>query len=346
MTQTRIRIAAVGLGWVSQNRHLPTIAASRSYTLSGVIDSKPENARAVGRKYGVRTAVSRQLSNVDWLDEVDAVVIGAPPFAHAELIEQAIGLGKHVLTEKPFVMEVADGERLAAAAEQAARVLSVVHNFQFSRSFLRLERDIAAGRIGAIRNIWATQLSNPERRLPVWYGDLPGGLFFDESPHLLYLVRRLLPGLVLCESRLTGSRRGDSTPAEVYAQLRAPGGETATVLMNFEAALSEWHLVVSGDNGTADVDVFRDIYLFFPNDRRHAPRDILRTGFTAVVGHLWGTAASGLLHLSSKLDYGNREVFSRFAAAIGSASLHPDYIGSHEAMAVRKLQQEILTGGH
>jgi len=341
-----IRIAAVGLGWVSQNRHLPAIAGSHGiYELAGVVDPSLERARAVATRYRTRAAAARTLAEVPWLGEVDAVVVGAPPFAHAALIEEAIAARKHVLTEKPFVMHVADGERLLESALRARLVLAVVHNFQFSRSFKRLERLILERKLGEIRSVWATQLSNPRRRLPEWYRDLPGGLFFDESPHLLYLIRRLLPDLSLLESRITPSAGGESTPAEVYAQFRNRRGQTATLLMNFEAALSEWHLIVTGEHGTADVDVFRDILTVLPNDGRHDAKDILRTSYRAIRDHLVGTLASGTLHSLQRLDYGNREIVARFADAIHQTALQPDFIGSHEALAVRRLQEDILNAG-
>lgn len=346
MSKPPIRIAAVGLGWVSQNRHLPAIAGSRgTYELTGVVDPSLERAQTVARRYRTRAAAARALANVPWLDDVEAIMIGAPPFAHAELIEEALTFGKHVLTEKPFVMNVADGERLLEQALKAHRVLAIVHNFQFSRSFKRLQRLMADGRLGGIRSVWATQLSNPRRRLPEWYRELPGGLFFDESPHLLYLVRRLLPDIELIESRITRSARGASTPAEVYAQLGNSAGQTATLLMNFEAALSEWHLVVTGEHGTADVDVFRDILTFLPNDGRHDAKDILRTTYRGIRDHVLGTLASGARHSLKQLDYGNSEIVARFADSIRELTLQPDFIGSHEALAVRRLQEDILSGG-
>lgn len=340
-----IRIAAVGLGWVSQNRHLPAIAASPgTYELAGVVDPSLERAQTVAARYRTRAAAARKLSEVPWLNDVEAVIIGAPPFAHAALIEEGLSFGKHVLTEKPFVMHVAEGERLCKQALNSRRVLAIVHNFQFSRSFKRLQGWILGNRLGAIRSVWGTQLSNPKRRLPEWYRELPGGLFFDESPHLLYLVRRLLPDLSLIESRITPSAAGESTPAEVYAQLRNSAGQTATLLMNFEAALSEWHLIVTGEAGTADVDVFRDILTFLPNDGRHDARDILRTSYRAMRDHALGTFTSGALHSLKRLDYGNREITARFASAIREAVLQPECIGSQEALAVRRLQEDILSG--
>lgn len=346
MSKPPIRIAAVGLGWVSQNRHLPAIAANRArYELAGVVDPNLERAQSIAARYRTRAAAARTLADVAWLEDVDAIMVGAPPFAHAALIDEAIASGKHVLTEKPFVMNIADGERLVKKALAAHRVLAIVHNFQFSRSFKKLQRVVRDRKLGEIRSVWAMQLSNPKRRLPEWYRSLPGGLFFDESPHLLYLVRRLLPELSLIEARITPSATGESTPGEVYAQLRNPSGQTATLLMNFEAALSEWHLIVTGELGTADLDVFRDILTFLPNDGRHDAKDILRTSYRGIRDHLLGTLSSGARYYLKQLDYGNREIVTRFADAIHNTALQPDFIGSHEALAVRRTQEDILSAG-
>lgn len=328
-----LRVAAVGVGWVSQNRHLPAIWRRAEYELVGVIDVDAVRARAVAGQYNVHHAVTGQLAEVDWLATVDAVIIGAPPPTHAELIEQALACKKHVLTEKPFVMSTREGDRLALTARRASRVLAIVHNFQFTRAFACLQRDMASGRLGEIHNLLAVQLSNPRRRLPAWVAGLPGGLFFDESPHPLYLARRLMPGVELEHVRLTPG--AGSTPKEVYAQLRNRRGQGATVLMRFEAALSEAHVTLAAEHGTADIDLFRDIYHFLPSDARHE-RDAPR----GPPG--WGSLTGGPLQVRSRLGYGYDEVLARFAAAIRSGTLEPEHIGCADALSVLRLQQEIL----
>ena len=47
---TRVRVAAVGLGWVSLHRHLPALRRDPSFELVGVIDRHPghDNAWLVG----------------------------------------------------------------------------------------------------------------------------------------------------------------------------------------------------------------------------------------------------------------------------------------------------------
>jgi len=335
-----LRVAAVGVGWVSQNRHLPAVWRRAEYELVGVIDVDAGRARAVAGQYNVHHAVTAKLAEVDWLASVDAIIIGAPPPTHGEIIEQALACKKHVLTEKPFVISVAEGEKLAAAAHRARRVLSIVHNFQFTRALACLQRDMISGRLGEIHSVLSVHLSNSRRRLPAWVAGLPGGLFFEESPHLLYLARRLLPGVELEQARVTAAS-GGVTPREVCAQLRNRRGQAATLLMRFEAAVSEWHVSLCAQHGTADIDMLRDIYLFVPSEARQEGREVLRHGVPAMSGHLWGSGA--LLTARSRLGYGYDEVLARFAAAIRGGTLQPEHIGCADALSVLRLQHEILT---
>jgi predicted dehydrogenase len=280
---------------------------------------------------------------VPWLGEVDAVVVGAAPAAHAALIGEALELGKHVLTEKPFVMTPAEGEALVALARRQRRVLAVVHNFQFARSTQRLAAEIAAGRFGGLRFIHARQLGNPRRRLPAWYDELPLGLFYDESPHLLYLLRALAPApLVLRRATVHPSTTGKRTPAWISAHYAA-GREAIPVKLElaFEAPLSEWHVTVAGEQRLGDVDVFRDIYVGLPNDGAHTTWPVLRTSLAATWSHWAQHLASGPRHLLGRLYYGNEEVFRRFAAAATTGG-EPAAIGAEDALAVLRMQHEII----
>src|SRR5262249_16392599 len=50
-------------------------------------------------------------------EPLDAVIIATPSKLHASMVEKALARGLHVFCEKPFVLDVADGERLATLAE-------------------------------------------------------------------------------------------------------------------------------------------------------------------------------------------------------------------------------------
>jgi scyllo-inositol 2-dehydrogenase (NADP+) len=339
-----LRVAAVGLGWVSLHRHLPVMRRDPAYELVGVIDRRPDHARAVARRLGLRRHhAGDRLAEVPWLDEVEAFVVGAAPGAHAALIGEALSLGRHVLTEKPFVMDPSEGERLVQLARENRLTLAIVHNFQFARSTRRLAADLQAGRYGTVRFIHARQLGNPMRRLPAWYEQLPLGLFYDESPHMFYLLRALAPApLRFLRAEVHPSTLGKQTPAWISAHYAAgPASIPVKLDMAFEAPLSEWHVSLAGERLLGDVDVFRDIYLRLPNDGLHTTWPVLRTSLRATWSHWAQHLLSGPRHLRGALHYGNEEVFRRFAAAVRSGA-PAQGIDAQDALAVLRMQHEVI----
>jgi predicted dehydrogenase len=310
-----LKVVCVGAGWATRERHLPALTAEPRVEVIGIVDSHAERAEKAARAF----KLPRWGSSLDepWVEQAECLTIGAPPLEHARLIGTALDRGWHCLTEKPFALPVEEAGRLVRRAQDTGRVVCVVHNFQFSRSGARLFDLVETGRLGRIEAVYAFQLSNPRRRLPQWYQALPGGLFLDESPHLLYLLRRLLGSLEprTVDARLDGTEIRDLVATFEHDSI------WASLSMGFGAPVSEWQFVVVGERALAALDIFRDILVILPNDGGHRAREILRTSARAVGGHLAGIASSGARLVGKRLSYGNDEVVRRFVDAVEG---HPE----------------------
>ncbi len=333
-----VKIAVIGAGWVVCSRHLPALKRSGRCEVIGVIDRNLERARAAAAKFKL-PHFADSLS-APWLADVEAVTVGVAPMSHYEVADALLDQGKHVLLEKPMCLTVAEGEALAVKAAAKGRQLAIVHNFQFASSVSRARARLASGRWGKITGLHAFQLSSPQRRLPVWYEKLPSGLFYDESPHLLYLLKAFGGRLQLRHANVIPSTQGRVTPSVVQAEFVLPE-VTATLYMNFEAPISEWQLLVFTERGAAVIDIFRDILVFVPHDGQHSARDITRSSLAMLWGHAAGFVRSGLSMCLGRLLYGNDEVVKRFLDAVeGKAELRDIDAGS--ALDVLKLQHAIL----
>jgi predicted dehydrogenase len=310
----------------------------------GVIDRRAERAQRVAESFNLSRWGCSENGVVDWLDEIDAVTLAVSPHSHYEIAKSMLNQGKHVLSEKPMTMRVEEGRELVELSHQVGKVLAIVHNFQFARSLRKLNYMISTGEIGEVRGVWAMQWSNHERRLPTWYEELPLGLFYDESPHLMYLIRKVVDvEPTFLSAQITPSTSGLNTPAAVTAHFRS-GTIPIKVLMNFEAPLSEWHLIVFGSKRLAAADIFRDVLVTVRNDRLHLARDILQTSFDAISTHLWGVVKSGTLLLRKRLLYGNDYVIDQFVRAIQQDSV-PDGISAEDGLRVLELQHAIIERG-
>jgi predicted dehydrogenase len=309
MLDMRIRVACIGAGWAVGERHLPALARDERAEIVGIVDPHPERAAALARRFGIPNTSSDL--GAAWLAGVDAAVVGVPPLAHADVVEALLDRGIHVLCEKPLAWPPERARALVERAETAGLVLADVQNFQFSEAGRKLFAELDAGRLGTPTATYGFQLSNPRRRLPHWAPDLPGGLFLDETAHLLYLTRRVLGRLELRSAvgRVAGNEvRNVGIVCEHDTVW-------STLELNFEASLSEWQFVVVGTEATAAFDVFRDILVVLPNDGGHRGREVLRTSGLLAAQHLKGVATSGTRLVRRRLSYGNDEVVQRFLDA-------------------------------
>ena len=100
--------------------------------------------------------------------DVDAVIIGTPNNLHAPQALAAIGAAKDVLVEKPMAMNVAEAERMIAAAQAVEVELMVAHMWRYRDEVRALRARIEAGELGADR-------AHPRLRRPRASGARPAG---------------------------------------------------------------------------------------------------------------------------------------------------------------------------
>ena len=332
-----MNVVCAGAGWAARERHLPSLAREPRVRVVGIVDPNPERARELARRYSIpNTSTS---FDEPWTSAVDCLMVGAPPLKHAELAQTALDRGWHCLCEKPFVVPAARGAELVESARAAGLVLAVVHNFQFSRAGTQLFELIEAGRLGALEAVHGFQLSNPSRNIPVWAASLPGGLFLDEGPHLLYLTRRILGKLEIrsADARLDGNRVRDVAVTFDHDRL------WATMTMSFNASIFEWQLVVVGSEGVAAFDITRDILVVVPNDGLHKGRDVLRSSSAMLLGHAAGFVTSGFQFARRRLVYGNDNVASRFVDAVEGRPERIRWMTGEDGVAAVACLEEILT---
>jgi scyllo-inositol 2-dehydrogenase (NADP+) len=305
-----VNVVCVGAGWAAKERHLPSLVSDPRVRVVGIIDRHAERAEATARRFSI-PSWSTSLDE-DWASEVACLTIGAPPWAHGDLIEQALERGWHCLCEKPFVLPASRGTAIVERAAGARLVLAVVHNFQFSQAGRRLFELIESGGLGDLTAVYGYQLSNPRRRLPHWAAGLPGGLFLDETPHFLYLLRRILGRL---EVRTVDARLDADAVRDIWITLDHES-IWAQLTMNFNAPVFEWQLLVVGSEAAAAFDLVRDVLVVVPSTRDGSLHDQFRSSRAIVLGHARGFASSGVQLLRKRLLYGNDEIVRRFVDAV------------------------------
>jgi scyllo-inositol 2-dehydrogenase (NADP+) len=261
MVGNPIKIGVVGAGWVANARHIPAFQRDSRCKVTAIFDRNQEKAINTARKYGIPTVY---LNYQDFLNSgIDVVVICTPPMSHTDLAKEALLAKKHVLTEKPFSLTVDSGKENEKLAASLNLILFPAHNFLFSRGMIKIREELQKQDVGKILHVSGYQWSSWSRALPSWYHELPGGLFFDEGPHLMYLMKDLIGEFSISSAVWSGRNLETREPFENYEITVEGEKATGNFSMFFGSPMSEWQVVIMCEKKTFVYDIFRDFYFKF-----------------------------------------------------------------------------------
>ncbi|CAD7015188.1 glucose-fructose oxidoreductase domain-containing protein 1 [Ceratitis capitata] len=81
--------------------------------------------------------------------DVDLVFIVCQPFQHAEISKKALGIGKHVVCDRPMGLHQADALKMVHASQYYPRLITLVnYSLRFLPAFTHMKRCLQEGLIG------------------------------------------------------------------------------------------------------------------------------------------------------------------------------------------------------
>ncbi|MGO8864849.1 MAG: Gfo/Idh/MocA family protein [Acidimicrobiales bacterium] len=224
MSGTRLGVVVVGTGFGCRV-HVPAARAA-GLDVVALVGRDRERAARRAERSGVAEACG-SLTEALRLPHSDIVVIASPPATHAELAEEAIAAGRHVLVEKPFTTSVGDARRLVDGASRAGVTALVGHEFRFAPERVTFRQAVRDGLVGTPRI--ATFVGHlplvapPDMKAPPWWfdPDLGGGWLGASVSHLVDAIRSWLGEFESVSAALPMvSGRDPATHAEDTASAR------------------------------------------------------------------------------------------------------------------------------
>lgn len=125
-------------------------------------------------------------------DSIDLVDITLPPSLHADIALRALARGKHVFSEKPMSLKVADCRRMQAAAKKTRRRLMVGHVLPYFPEYAWALAMIRSGKFGRVRGgSFKRVISEPLWLKNFWESEQVGGPMLDLHVHDAHFIRLL-----------------------------------------------------------------------------------------------------------------------------------------------------------
>ena len=150
------------------------------FTVTAVGSRSQASADAFATTWGIATAhPSYEALVAD--ENVDAIYISTPHPFHFENALLALNAGKHVLVEKPFVMNAAQAREVVELAEEKGLVVLEAMWTRYLPHMIRIREILAAGTLGELRTLISDHSQNlpkdPTHRINA--PELGGGALLD-----------------------------------------------------------------------------------------------------------------------------------------------------------------------
>lgn len=170
----RPAIGLIGCGGIAPY-HLEAYKDA-GYSVVALCDIDEAKARERQEAFYPEASIYTDYADLLKQDVIEVVDVATHAEVRAPMVEDALMAGKHVLSQKPFVLDLDVGERLADLADEKGLRLAVNQNGRWAPHFSYIRHAIAAGVIGDV--------TSAHFRVH-WDHRWTAGTPFDEIPHMI-----------------------------------------------------------------------------------------------------------------------------------------------------------------
>jgi predicted dehydrogenase len=190
----KVRVAIVGCGYISV-RNVPGYLQQDRCEVVALCDPIEELAQARAREWRIDPKIYTSYEDVLNDSAIDAVELLTPSQMHARQSIDALDAGKHVSSQKPVGVNVAETEELIAAVSRAKTKFRVTENFLYYPPLVKATELLEGGAIGepsmvrihTVRGFRPGSAPRGPGPAPMtWRQDrivLPGGTLYDDGWH-------------------------------------------------------------------------------------------------------------------------------------------------------------------
>ncbi|QHW33694.1 Gfo/Idh/MocA family oxidoreductase [Paenibacillus rhizovicinus] len=182
---SKVRVGFVGAGGIA-SAHMEALVRNEKVQLTAVCDVVQASAHRAAEKYGMQ-AYSDFDSLLD-AEEVDALFVCVPPFAHGDIEEKACAKGIHLFVEKPLGLDMNVIRKKAAIIRDAGIMSSSGYVLRYLDTASKARAYLQGKTIGMVRAHYMTGfVSTP------WWRDMAksGGQLVEQTTHTVDMVRFL-----------------------------------------------------------------------------------------------------------------------------------------------------------
>ncbi len=194
-----IKIAVIGCGRIAKIAHFPAFAQMDDVIVKYACDLSVEKAQALKDEYPNK--IEQVISDYKIAlsdEEVSAVYVTTPNYAHYTITMDALKAGKHVFCEKPITISYDLSLKMAEEADKQNKMLNIGVCNRYHKSVEMLRAYYEQGKFGNVYHVYCS--FRAFRNIPGLGGAFTdkkqsgGGVLIDWGVHFFDLVLYILGG--------------------------------------------------------------------------------------------------------------------------------------------------------
>ena len=193
----KVKVGFIGVGGIA-NVHLKNINQNDQAELVAVCDINDENALRVATQYDVPW-----YTNADDLlakEEVDALFLCIPPFAHGDIEEKAAARGIHLMVEKPLGLDLETVKSKLNTIKDAGIICASGYCLRYLDTVKISKEYLQDKEIGMVRGHYLSSF------VPTpWYREMDksGGQLVEQATHTMDLMRYLAGDIEIVHANMS-----------------------------------------------------------------------------------------------------------------------------------------------
>jgi len=336
----------MGTGLIARLKHLPALQRLDTAELCAICDISRDAAQEAADKFGIK-GVYNDLDRMLSAEKPDIVDVCTPPKTHLSVAKAALEAGAHLLVEKPMCATVDECDELIRIAKAKNLKICVAHSDLFYPSFTKARAALAQGKIGTFRGM-NIHLSTPvdyiTSKRDHWANKLPGGVFGESGPHVVYMTLAFINPIK--EVSVTATKILPEyawSPFEDYRVTMVGDAGICSASMIYTTKQWAAGLEIWGTDGTLRVDLESQT---LTRVRREA-LNVLRVGASAVseaAQILVSGISTGIDRLAQRYTQTHQELLKAYIAAI--LENKPSPVGPEEGRESIRVMNMIVDAIH
>ncbi|MBP3960004.1 Gfo/Idh/MocA family oxidoreductase [Gemmata sp. G18] len=241
VTKDTIGVGFIGAGDISV-LHAAAVKKCPGAKLVGLWNRNQQRATQRATEFGCKNYATPEALVAD--PEIDAVFVLTNLETHLEYTALALGMGKHVLVEKPVGMSVAEIERMKVLADAKDLICMPGHNYVYESGMVRTRELVDGGDLGTIVSAYVMYNIHHPEDVASRYPGVVRQILTHHSYILLYLVGKPVE---LCAMKATLHYKEYKEEDIAMVQMRLQNGALAHFCASFAAddhAADPWTVMV------------------------------------------------------------------------------------------------------